>query len=314
VADVVDKFGVTPEQVGDFLALVGDKSDNVTGVPGVGPVKAAKLLKEYGDLESVLTKIAAAQPSALRDSVIEHADVARLARKLVALDSDAPIDFDQVFVKREPQPIVEVNADDLAPEEQEENEPPPLTEITTREPRKDALATRPSFEMQLQPDNLKAAAALGAAIYNSRLFPKLPNAEAITAVILRGREMGITALTACQVFHYFDGQLTMHAHLIIAEAEKHPDCEWFRYVDGDATFAEYETKHRAHPSPTRLRYTIEQATTAGLVRATSSGKPSNWQRIPAEMLRKTCGVQLARIVYPSAALGLYCAEEIGADV
>src|SRR3546814_3331315 len=51
---VLEKFGVAPEKLGDVLALMGDTVDNVPGVPGIGPKTAAKLINEFGDLESVL--------------------------------------------------------------------------------------------------------------------------------------------------------------------------------------------------------------------------------------------------------------------
>ena len=53
-AEVIEKFGVPPDKVGDVLALMGDSVDNVPGVPGIGPKTAAQLIQEYGDLETVL--------------------------------------------------------------------------------------------------------------------------------------------------------------------------------------------------------------------------------------------------------------------
>ncbi|TXC73658.1 DNA polymerase I [Sphingorhabdus soli] len=83
---VIEKFGVGPELVGDALALMGDSADNIPGVPGIGPKTATKLLVEYGDLESVLAAAPEMKKSAMRDRLIEHADMARLSRVLVELD------------------------------------------------------------------------------------------------------------------------------------------------------------------------------------------------------------------------------------
>ncbi len=85
---VVEKFGVPPERLGDVLALMGDAVDNVPGVPGIGPKTASKLILEHGDLDAVLAAAPAMKPGKLRDNLIEHEDMARLSRKLVALHCD----------------------------------------------------------------------------------------------------------------------------------------------------------------------------------------------------------------------------------
>jgi DNA polymerase I len=89
--EVVEKFGVGPEKVGDVLALMGDSVDNVPGVSGVGPKTATKLIQEFGDLESVLAAASDMKPSKMRDNLIEHADKARLSKVLVTLKEDCPL-------------------------------------------------------------------------------------------------------------------------------------------------------------------------------------------------------------------------------
>ena len=89
--DVVEKFGVGPDRLGDVLALMGDSVDNVPGVPGVGPKTAAKLILEHGDVEGVLGAAPAMKPGKLRDNLIEYAEMARLSRILVTLKDDAPL-------------------------------------------------------------------------------------------------------------------------------------------------------------------------------------------------------------------------------
>ncbi|MEW6576224.1 MAG: 5'-3' exonuclease H3TH domain-containing protein, partial [Pseudomonadota bacterium] len=90
-AEVIEKFGVGPELVGDVLALMGDSSDNVPGVPGIGPKTATKLITEYGSLDAVLAAAPAMKPSKMRDNLIEHAELARLSRVLVTLKDDCPL-------------------------------------------------------------------------------------------------------------------------------------------------------------------------------------------------------------------------------
>ena len=89
--EVIEKFGVPPEQVGEVLALMGDSVDNVPGVPGIGPKTASKLIQEFGDVEAVLAAAPEMKPSKMRDNLIEHADKARLSRKLVELICDSPL-------------------------------------------------------------------------------------------------------------------------------------------------------------------------------------------------------------------------------
>lgn len=88
---VMEKFGVTPEQLGDVLALMGDAVDNVPGIRGIGPKTASKLIVEHGDLESVLAAAPAMKPSKMRDSLIEQAEMARLSKVLVTLRDNCPL-------------------------------------------------------------------------------------------------------------------------------------------------------------------------------------------------------------------------------
>jgi len=91
VAEVEAKFGVGPEKVVEVQALIGDSVDNVPGVKGIGPKGAAELIKEYGDVEAVLAAAPMMKPSKRRDMLIEHAEAARISRKLVELRDDAPL-------------------------------------------------------------------------------------------------------------------------------------------------------------------------------------------------------------------------------
>ena len=90
-AEVLEKFGVPPEKVGDVLALMGDSVDNVPGVPGVGPKTASQLIQTYGDLETVLASTEEISKPKLKQSLVDHADAARLSRELVRLVCDAPL-------------------------------------------------------------------------------------------------------------------------------------------------------------------------------------------------------------------------------
>jgi len=88
---VLEKFGVEPEALGDVLALMGDSVDNVPGVPGIGPKTASQLIQQFGTLEAVLAGTEQITKPKLKQSLIDHADNARLSRELVRLKCDSPL-------------------------------------------------------------------------------------------------------------------------------------------------------------------------------------------------------------------------------
>ena len=89
--EVKEKWGVGPKRIHDLLALTGDSSDNIPGVPGIGPKTAAQLLEEYGDLEGVLSHAPEIKQQKRRENLIEFAEQARLSYRLVALDTRTPL-------------------------------------------------------------------------------------------------------------------------------------------------------------------------------------------------------------------------------
>jgi len=90
--EVIEKFGVPPEKVIEVQALIGDSTDNVPGVPGIGVKTAAQLIGEYGDLETLLKRAIEIKQEKRRQALIEHADNARLSKKLVTLDNRVKLD------------------------------------------------------------------------------------------------------------------------------------------------------------------------------------------------------------------------------
>ncbi|MFZ5981209.1 MAG: DNA polymerase I [Candidatus Zixiibacteriota bacterium] len=98
--EVKTKFGVLPEQVIDKLALMGDSSDNVPGVPGIGPKTADKLLEEFGNLEKVLNEYDRIKSKNIRDKIEKNIELAILSKKLVTIDVNAPIEYDFDDFKR----------------------------------------------------------------------------------------------------------------------------------------------------------------------------------------------------------------------
>lgn len=94
-AEIEQKFGVLPSQLRDLLALTGDTSDNIPGVPSVGPKTAADLLKEHKTLEGIYDNVDKIKRPKLRENLVHHEGDARLSQTLVTLKADVPIEFDK---------------------------------------------------------------------------------------------------------------------------------------------------------------------------------------------------------------------------
>ncbi|MDP2410198.1 MAG: DNA polymerase I [Pseudolabrys sp.] len=91
-AEVMEKFGVGPDKVIEVQALIGDSSDNVPGVPGIGVKTAAQLITEYGDLETLLARASEIKQDKRRQTLIDNAEVARISKRLVTLDQNVPLE------------------------------------------------------------------------------------------------------------------------------------------------------------------------------------------------------------------------------
>lgn len=388
-AEVMTDFGIGPSQFGDWLALVGDKSDNIPGAPGVGPKTATALLRVFTNLETLYITLAA-NPRAVTDAIGRNAqsileslkaskESVALARKLVALRTDAPIEFGQLYEERRPQNLTTFDEEPMDDLDSQSPESPPAQSATTvtappgpgqsgrtpsevrressgdervgversAEPHAPALGELPppiampaelvelkppaqevrrlpvsaQFERQLEPADLKEAFWMAKGLFNARLFPKYKSAEAIWTALIRGREMGFLAGAALSMFHPMDDGLTMTSNAIQTVAEKLPDCEYIMCLRTDDKAATWRTKHRKHPDPEELTYTVEEAVQAGLTGLEPAPPPpkgqsdrrGNWDKRRANMLRKTARDNLIRMVYPAAA-ALYSAEGMGADI
>ena len=101
-AGVEEKFGAKPEQVPDILALEGDSSDNIPGVPGIGGKGARQLIQRFGTLEGVLSGAAEVERKSYREGLLQHAESARLSLRLATLRLDAPIPFDPETFRLQP--------------------------------------------------------------------------------------------------------------------------------------------------------------------------------------------------------------------
>src|SRR5687768_696843 len=100
---VIDRYGIPPELIPDFVGLKGDTSDNIPGVPGIGDKTASQLLQEWGDLEGVLSNIESISGAKRKQNLAEHAEDARISKRLATAVRDVDVDIDlDGLVAREP--------------------------------------------------------------------------------------------------------------------------------------------------------------------------------------------------------------------
>jgi len=91
---VIDRYGIPPEKIPDFIGLKGDTSDNIPGVPGIGDKTASELLQRFGDLETVLASVDEISGAKRKENLTAHADDARVSKQLATMVRDVPVDID----------------------------------------------------------------------------------------------------------------------------------------------------------------------------------------------------------------------------
>lgn len=91
--EVEERFGVEPARVVEVMGLMGDAIDNIPGVPGIGPKTARELIQKFGTIESLLEHLDEVKRKNVREALFQHADMAKLSRKLATIQTDSPIDF-----------------------------------------------------------------------------------------------------------------------------------------------------------------------------------------------------------------------------
>lgn len=341
-AKVVEKFGVAPAQIRDYLTLVGDASDNIKGAVGIGAKKAAALLQKFGTLEAILAE-AKKEPSEIKPSEVaalkEFSSRWETVRALVTLRYDADVPFDEVLAERVTKETAAFLAEAEAEGEDEMGETMEETEktvqpdgtvttqgiLTPAEAREryvetgtlksppDLLssviaATPVEWERQLEPRTMVDAFKLAAHTHASRLFSGYGSPDAVLSTILAGRELGMPAMVSLRAFHIVEGQPRLSAEAIRARVITSGKAKFFRCTERTAQRATYETQRGDDPVRT-LTYTIEEAR-AAWTKDDAKFAASGWGKNPSDMLVARSSSKLAREVYPDVTLGLIAAEEI----
>ncbi len=93
-SDVIDKYQVTPEEFIDLKALMGDSSDNIPGVPGIGEKTATAIITKYKSIEAAYADVDNITPAKARNNLSEHYDMAVMSKKLATININSPVDFD----------------------------------------------------------------------------------------------------------------------------------------------------------------------------------------------------------------------------
>jgi DNA polymerase-1 len=107
--EVNEKFGVNPDKVVDVQALIGDSTDNIPGVPGIGVKTAAQLIADFGDLESLLARTDEIKQPKRRESLVTYAEQARISYRLATLETNVPLDVpldDLTLIEPDPRTLV----------------------------------------------------------------------------------------------------------------------------------------------------------------------------------------------------------------
>jgi 5'-3' exonuclease len=321
---VKEKFGVAPNQIRDYLTLVGDASDGVVGVKGIGAKGASSLLSAFGNLDDLYAAVdtgtvsngASIKPAQIQ-SLKDFRDRLPIVRTLLSLREDAPIDFAQVLKERQTtdredeimQDIEEAmptisQPNDLAPKLDSMRGtiiPPKFTE--SEPARLSLVPMNGDYERQLEPQSMNQAVQLAQLLFKARLFGAYGTPEAVLSTVLSGRELGLSAMASLRAFHIVEGKPTMAADALRALVLKSGKAKSFRCTERTPTAATFSTQ-RQDEEPMTLRYTIEEAQAAGLVK-----NGSGWTKNPADMLVARASSKLARLVYPDVVAGLYAPEE-----
>lgn len=337
-AAVKAKFGVRPDQIRDYLTLVGDSSDNIKGANGIGPKKAAELLARWDTLDAVYraldshaTQFKPAMATALREFQPRLAET----RALVTLRADAEIPFIDLDTPRTPKDVTPMedampevaepvvgptdSAQPATPAEVVKPEQTAQTQaMTVREP--DLLAPPPmEWEKQLEPRSIREAQTLAKFMFDSRMFSGYGTPAAVLSTVMAGRELGLQAIASLRAIHVVEGRHMLAADLLRGLVLRSGMAKYFRCTERSDQRATFVTHRNGDPEPIALTYTIEEGrlafgfsdemTDKERAEKESKWKRSGWGKNPADMLIARAGSKLARLVYPEVTHGLYCREE-----
>ena len=307
-------LGVPQEYVIDYLALVGDSSDNIPGVMGIGPKKATQLIETFGTVSKILDA-ANSEPEKFKPATLKSLEAAAPTFDLMCEILELQYDLELNIKQRKPNTGM-----DVPTVETEQTQ----TQIMKVKPQIQITHEQLKYKQSLEPIGVDEARNVAKWLFESRLYCQFSRPEAIFAVIMRGRALGIDATTALDSIDVIQGKPTMSAQLIAALVMKDPNCEYL-YCD-KLTYSEctWITKRRNNPEEQSRTFTIEEADRLKASLRWDKDqkkwvKKDNWAKQPHVMLQWRCVAALCRQVYPDVLKGIYATEEfdegvIGANI
>lgn len=288
-AAVREKCGVRPDQMRDFLTLVGDSSDNVKGAAGIGPKKAADLLKQFDTLDNVYANLrthGTLFKPAMATSLREFEPRMEETRALIALRTDVEIPFIEIdaprTVKDAPMEVDEMPATQENPPAVVEAAPMPptvaqaavvpqdippaptaarenavgmmagaaLVPVSPTPAAQDVLAPAPAeFEKQLEPRSLPQAMSLANHMYNARMFNGYGSPQAVLSTVMAGRELGLQAIASLRGFHIVEGRHALAADLIRGLVLRSGLADYFKCTERSEKGATFKTHRKDDPDP-----------------------------------------------------------------
>lgn len=283
---------VSREQVVDYLCMVGDTSDNIKGVDGIGPVTAVRMLRKFGNWFEIARMAESGNglfSDKTRNAITAAIDWMDTTRELVTIRTDLEIEIE----KRERQPAV------MEPEP----EPEPSTAIEVAQPTHVAKVKDVEFRHSLEPLGIEQAFRFAKMADASALYQKFRGPEQIMMTIMRGRAFGMDATTALDSIDMIQGKPTMKASMIAGLIMANSKCEFLECTHFGDDKSTWETKRVGGRNVISRTFTIEEAGRLGLT------TKDNWKKQPGVMLQWRCVTALARQVYPDIMLGIYGREE-----
>lgn len=341
VDDIRAELGVSVGLVPDWLALVGDKSDNVLGVDGVGPKRAADLLTKYGSIHGIF--------KALADDPEQFTPKGREALATAARRADCPVltalelvtldlegkrcgleNIMETITNWKPKEIAEMTIETIEPvagivsqADKALNKPAHLAALAIQRltsPEIEATVNAatectkpttaivaPEWKRALEPTDSRTAYGLAKVVVSSRMFSGYGTPEQALLVLMAGRDFGMSAMASLRSFHIVEGKPTLSAQAMMGRCLEHPSCKLFRVVQSQCTAerAVVQVQRHGWPEPETYSWTIEDAKRAGL-----AGR-QNWSKYPREMLINRCIAEAARFTWPEVMAGVYAPEEFG---
>jgi 5'-3' exonuclease len=301
-----ERFGVKPAQIPDLLALMGDASDNIEGVRGIGEKTAAAMLAKYAGVREIYYHLdnfpesTAFKPST-RAALLEYRVQVALALSLAKLRDDLQLTIEQSEPETEAEFI----------EEQAEIDHEGQTEAKSVSIVREAI----EYRQALEPYDYSQCKKFSEDAAKSHLYnDKFANKEQMLLTIMRGRELGMSAVLALDNIDMIKGKPSLPAATQIGLVMSSGKSEYIYCVESSDHTCTWATKRKGFPEETRRTMTFEECRKSGFTEGYNKKgqwvQKDNWNKQQKTMLKWRCASLICREVYPDIIRGLYDPEEL----